>query len=122
MRSSLGVLLAGFAAVMIAPFANAHFRLLEPQSWLVENDLGDPQKLGPCGGTSANPGTPTNLINKVQGGQILHINLQETVFHPGHYRIALAVNSRAELPPDPEVTTTDSEKGPSSVSAVIQNS
>jgi hypothetical protein len=96
---------------MIAPFANAHFRLLEPQSWLVENDLGDPQKLGPCGGTSANAGTPTNLINKAVGGQMLHIKVQETVFHPGHYRIALAVNSRAELPPDPEVTTTDSERG-----------
>ena len=120
MKSSLGVLLAAWAALMIAPFANAHFRLLEPQSWLVENELGDPQKLGPCGGTSANPGTPTNLINKLQGGQILHIKLQETVFHPGHYRIALAVNSRAELPPDPEVTTSDSERGPSSVAAAIQ--
>ena len=46
MKSSLGVFLAAWAALMIAPFANAHFRLLEPQSWLVENDLGDPQKLG----------------------------------------------------------------------------
>ena len=45
MKSSLGVLLAAGAALMIAPFANAHF-------------------------------------------------------------IALAVNSRAELPPDPEVTTS----------------
>jgi hypothetical protein len=121
MKSSQVVLLAACAALMIAPFANAHFRLLEPQSWLVENDLGDPQKLGPCGGTSANAGAPTNLINKAVGGQMLHIKVQETVFHPGHYRIALAVNSRAELPPDPEVATTDSEKGPSSVSAVIQN-
>jgi hypothetical protein len=42
------------------------------------------------------------------------------VFHPGHYRVALAVNSRAELPPDPEVTTAESEKGPSSISAAIQ--
>ena len=64
---------------------------------------------------------PTNVIGKIQGGQKLHIKVQETVFHPGHYRIALAVNSRAELPPDPEVKTRDSERGPWSVSAAIQN-
>jgi hypothetical protein len=52
---------------------------------------------------------------------MLHIRLQETVYHPGHYRIALAVNSRDELPPDPQVTTRDTEKGPWSVSAAIQN-
>jgi hypothetical protein len=46
------------ALVVLAPFAGAHFRLLEPQSWIVENQLGDPQKLGPCGGTSADGGTP----------------------------------------------------------------
>ena len=120
MRYSFGGLLATCATLLVAPFADAHFKLLEPQSWLVENDLGDPQKLGPCGGTSANAGTASNLINKVRGGQMLHIKLQETIFHPGHYRIALAVNSRAELPPDPEVDTSDSEKGPSSVSAAIQ--
>jgi len=43
------------------------------------------------------------------------------VFHPGHYRIALAVNSTSELPADPEVTTRETEKGPWSVSAVIMN-
>ncbi|MBV9504550.1 MAG: hypothetical protein JO323_06040 [Acidobacteriia bacterium] len=108
------------AAVLGAPGAFAHFYLIEPQSTLVEDKLGDPQKLGPCGGTSADPGTPTNVINKVQGGQKLHIKLQETVFHPGHYRIALALKSRSELPPDSEVVTRNSERGPSSVSAKIQ--
>jgi hypothetical protein len=120
MKYSVVVLLAVSATLLVAPFAGAHFKLLEPQSWLVENELGDPQKLGPCGGISANAGTPTNLINKLRGGQMLHIKVQETVFHPGHYRIALAVNSRAELPPDPEVATGDSETGPSSVSAAIE--
>ena len=112
--------LLGLGAIL-APLAEAHFQLLEPQSWLVENNLGDPQKLGPCGGTSANAGTPTNAVTKLQGGQKLHIKVQETVFHPGHYRVALAVHSRAELPPDPEVTTRDTERGPWSVSALIQN-
>jgi len=114
-----GWLLAVVAIVIFAPLAGAHFRLLEPQSWLVEDKLGDPQKLGPCGGTSANSGMPTNAVNKVQGGQMLHIKLQETIFHPGHYRIALAVNSRSELPPDADVATRDTDKGPWSVSSPI---
>ncbi|HEY2844426.1 MAG TPA: SCE4755 family polysaccharide monooxygenase-like protein [Bryobacteraceae bacterium] len=127
MRRLLGLAFALAATAAIAPFASAHFRLLEPASWIEENPMGDPQKLGPCGGTSANaakgkaanPGTPTNMVTKAQGGQKLHIKLQETVYHPGHYRISLAVNSRAELPGDPIVTTRDTEKGPWSVSAII---
>ena len=110
------------AAVLLAPsIVDAHFTLIAPESWLVQNRLGDPQKAAPCGGTSADPGTPTNIVGKVQGGQMLHVKVQETVYHPGHYRIALAVNSRAELPPDPETTTRETERGPWSVSARIQN-
>jgi hypothetical protein len=109
------------AAAILTPFAGAHFHLMEPQSWLVENNLGDPQKLGPCGGTTANAGMPTGIVNQVKGGQKLHIKLQETVFHPGHYRVALAVNSRDELPADPMAVTRESDKGPWSVSAPIQN-
>ena len=41
----LGVL--GFTA---QPVADAHFKLVELASWLIEDDRGDPQKLGPCGG------------------------------------------------------------------------
>ena len=109
------------ALLVLAPFAGAHFRLLEPQSWVVENQLGDPQKLGPCGGTSADGGTPTNMVNMAKGGQKIHVKVQETVYHPGHYRIALAVNSRAELPPDPSTTTHDTAKGNMSMAAEIQN-
>ena len=87
----------------------------------MENKLGDPQKLGPCGGTSADAGMPTGAVTKVTGGQKLKIKVLETVYHPGHYRIALAVNSRSELPKDPDVVTRDTEKGPRSVSAAIQN-
>ena len=105
------------AAVLLAPsIVDAHFTLIAPESWLVQNRLGDPQKAAPCGGTSADPGTPTNIVGKVQGGQMLHVKVQETVYHPGHYRIALAVNSRAELPPDPETTTRETERGPRAAS------
>src|ERR1043165_8487541 len=122
MRRSTRFALGLSAAVLLAPSVlDAHFTLMAPASWLVENRLGDPQKLGPCGGTSADAGMPTNALGQVKGGQTLHVKVQETVFHPGHYRIALAVNSRTELPADPEVTTRDTDRGPSSVSAKIQN-
>jgi hypothetical protein len=119
MKTWQGCLLSAVAMAFCTPFASAHFRLLEPQSWLMENNLGDPQKLGPCGGTSADAGMPTNALTKLQGGQMLHIKLQETIFHPGHYRVALAVNSRSDLPPDPDVATRDTDKGPWSVSSPI---
>ena len=121
MKRTIAVTFGLAALGLFVPFAGAHFRLLQPASWITENQLGDPQKLGPCGGTSADSGTPTNAVTKAQGGQKLHIKVQEMVFHPGHYRIALAVNSRAELPPDPEVTTRETERGPQSVSAKIEN-
>src|SRR6185369_7068351 len=50
----------------------------------------------------------------------LHIKVQETVYHPGFYRVALAVNSRAELPPDPQPTTVATDRGPRAVAGAIQ--
>ena len=102
----------------IAPVVNAHFKLLEPASWLVEDDKGDPQKLAPCGGTLADPGTATKAVTAVTGGQKLKIVVEETVFHPGHYRIALA-RKRNLLPADPAVKTHQTEKGPRSLSAEV---
>jgi hypothetical protein len=115
------------AAVVAASFAvlpvviHAHFKLLEPASWLIENDLGDPQKAGPCGGSNADWGKPTFAVTQATGGGKVHIKVQETVYHPGHYRVALAVNSPAELPPDPKATTMDTERGPRSVSAEVMS-
>src|SRR5262249_8562266 len=43
-----------------------------------------------------------------------------TIYHPGHYRVALAVNSPTELPADPEVATETTDRGPRSISAKIQ--
>jgi hypothetical protein len=41
-------------------------------------------------------------------------------FHPGFYRVALAVNSRDELPPDPETITEPRSNGrPGSLSGAI---
>ena len=74
MKRFLVVSFAAVLAALVPPFVDGHFKLLAPESWIVENALGDPQKLGPCGGTSAgakaaNPGTPSNIINE------LHVNI-----------------------------------------------
>lgn len=114
------VLAGSIALAIFAPYGVAHFRLIEPASWLQESPLGDPQKMAPCGGTSADPGKPSGAVTNVQGGEKLHIKLRETIFHPGFYRVALAVNSRDELPPDPVVKTEPTPNGPRSVSAAIQ--
>lgn len=108
------------AALLLPAAAFAHFQLLAPASALVENQLGDPQKMAPCGGVTGNPGMPTNAVTAVRGGSMLHVKVSETVFHPGHYRIALAVKDRKELPADPMVTTKPAPNGaPISVSAEI---
>ncbi len=101
--------------------AGGHFKLLEPASWLVESDRGDPQKAAPCGGDAKDKGTPSTTIGKAVGGTKLHLKVLETIYHPGHYRVALAVNSRDELPPDPPTTERMTERGPLSVWAAVQS-
>jgi hypothetical protein len=110
----------GMAALPAA--SQAHFRLLAPASWIEENQLGDPQKAAPCGGTNADFGKPTYAVTDARGGSSLHVKVQETVYHPGHYRIALAVNSPTELPVDPKAETITDDKGAvRSVSGAIMN-
>lgn len=103
------------------PRAAAHFRLLEPASWLVEDERGDPQKAGPCGGSNNDWGEESYIITPVEGGSMMPLSVRETIYHPGHYRVALAVNSPTELPPDPVTETIPSDRGPWSVSAEIQD-
>jgi hypothetical protein len=122
------VMCAAIAVASLSAAADAHFVLIMPAASLVQNRLGDPQKIGPCGGVSANPGrgtpanpgVPSGAVTNVKGGTDLPLMVQESIFHPGHYRIALARTAQ-QLPPDPEVTVTQTEKGTRSQSAVIQN-
>jgi hypothetical protein len=114
-------LLLALAFASAPAIVRAHFVLLEPGSTLVQNQLGDPQKLGPCGGTSASAGTPTQTVTKIKGGTPLHLTIRETIYHPGHYRVALVVNNPSELPADPTATTRDTDRGPYSVAAPIQS-
>jgi len=112
---------AAAVLVFVPAVMHAHFKLLEPASWLIEDERGDPQKAGPCGGTNADYGKPSYAVTPAVGGSTLHIKVMETIYHPGHYRVALAVNSPTELPVDPKATTETTERGPRSVSAEIQN-
>ena len=61
------------------------------------------------------------MIGKAVGGSKLHLKVLETIYHPGHYRVALALNSRDELPADPMTFERTTERGPQSVWAVIQS-
>jgi MYXO-CTERM domain-containing protein len=103
--------LVAFAAALPQP-AEAHFKMTAPASWIVENQIGDPQKQSPCGGEG---GTPSNAVTTFRPGQTITIEFQETIYHPGHFRIALAQN-RADLI-DPVVTVDANQN---SVSATIE--
>lgn len=119
-RSRLRSLVAGAvlsAGLLVTP-ASAHFVLESPAASLEQNAIGDPQKLGPCGGTSQDAGTPTGAVTELAGGGTLHLKLRESIYHPGHYRVALA-RTAAQLPADPETVTREGPRGPLSVSATI---
>ena len=122
MTSSTRFALALTACVAVAPIiTSAHFKLVEPASWIVEDERGDPQKGFPCGGSNTDYGKPSYAVTQAVGGSKLHVKVQETIYHPGHYRVALAINSPAELPVDPKATTETTDRGPRSLSAEIMN-
>ncbi len=91
--------------LLVSRPSEAHFVLQSPPSWMSQDALGSPQKLGPCGdeddGTTL--ATPTGTVTAYQVGDTITVTVNETIFHPGHYRIALSVNDRSELPPEPAV-------------------
>jgi uncharacterized protein (TIGR03382 family) len=108
---SIRRILAGAAGSLLlvlfcAPAARAHFELDAPASWMSQDPSGLPEKLGPCGdeydGTDAS--TLTGVVTAFQEGQTITVTINELIFHPGHYRFALAVHDRSELPAEPAVT------------------
>ena len=122
MKLFLPAALCVSAVVLAAAPASAHFVLLAPDAWIEANVLGDPQKAGPCGTSEITSGSPTSKVTAIRGGDAVHIKIKETIYHPGHYRVALAVKDRKELPKDPEATTKEGPRGPLSVSGKIDPS
>jgi hypothetical protein len=86
----------------IVEIAHAHFLLLAPDSWMSQSPFGDPQKVGPCGEEGG--GTATGKLTVFRPGETIEVTVDERIYHPGHYRVALAINDRSELPPPPVVT------------------
>ncbi|UJR82943.1 SCE4755 family polysaccharide monooxygenase-like protein [Sandaracinus amylolyticus] len=104
------VLLACIGLVALAPReVGAHFFLEEPSSWRDQNALGDPQKTGPCGNEGS--AAETGAVTAYRTGETITITLRETIFHPGHFRVALAVDDRSELPAPPPVTPGSTDCG-----------
>lgn len=108
----LGALVAGAVALVAPRPAEAHFHLDAPPAWMSQTANGDPQKTGPCGDEAG--GTPTGTVTRINpqpdGTTRVTILWHDTVPHPGHYRIALSVNSRTELPAEPVVTPTTADQ------------
>nr|HEX4318532.1 SCE4755 family polysaccharide monooxygenase-like protein [Kofleriaceae bacterium] len=104
--------------VATAGVASAHFSLVAPAVYSVQDDLGLPEKSAPCGQDDpGNPIVPTNDVTTVHAGDTITVTVDEKIFHPGHYRVALA-QDMTSLPDDPAVTAGDTPCG----SAAIQDS
>ncbi len=82
--------------------AHAHFALQAPACWMSQNAVGIPLKMAPCGNEGG--GTATGLVTTYQEGQMITVTINETVFHPGHYRVTLSTTDQAGLPAEPVPT------------------
>lgn len=80
--------------------ASAHFDLIEPKP--ADKSTGGGKGPAPCG-----PAADSGIVTPVTGGTELTVSVNETVTHPGFYRVALALNSRNDLPPDNVVRGAD---------------
>jgi hypothetical protein len=106
LRRTLPQALAAVGLLVFAPSdARAHFILKTPESWRTQDGSGSPQKAPPCGDDGSAP--ETGIVSAYRTGDTVTITIEETVFHPGHYRVALAVNDRSELPDEPRVEADD---------------
>jgi MYXO-CTERM domain-containing protein len=101
------------ATMLCAGTAHAHFVLQAPAANLEQGPLGDPQKVNPCGQDGS--GVETGMVTAFQAGETITITIDETVPHPGHYRVALAINDPSELPDEPAVTEGDSDCGSAAI-------
>jgi hypothetical protein len=113
----LTLALFGALAATTSGDAQAHIKLLQPASWAVEDDLGNPQKDGPCGGDGVEE---TGDVTTFRAGEEITVEWQETVGHPGHFRIAVATDRDDLFDPEVETTNGDGVSG-NSISAEIMS-
>jgi hypothetical protein len=117
MRRFTAVRLASAAVALSLPSAaRAHFVLQAPSSWAAQGSLGDPQKSAPCG--QADPGTAlveTGMVTAYAPGDTVTITINETVPHPGHYRVVLSTAGQGGLPADPPVVAGSTPCGSTAI-------
>ncbi len=90
------------ALLLLPATATAHFILDSPPASAEQSALGDPQKAPPCGDDGS--AVATNIVTTYQPGETFTLTIDERIFHPGHYRIAIAVDDINQLPEPPPVT------------------
>jgi len=64
------------------------------------------QKTPPCGGDGV---VATGAVTAFAPGDMVTVTINETVPHPGHYRVALSTTGQAGLPADPAVTAVGTD-------------
>jgi hypothetical protein len=102
MRRLSGLVLLALIAIPVAP-VHAHFKLLAPASWLNEDSSGAPQKGGPCGPGGADDVQPVPMsmkVTTVHVGDMVDVQIEETIHHPGWFRIALSEDQSMFKDPD----------------------
>jgi hypothetical protein len=109
-------------AILLGPASSrAHFVLQAPPNWAQQDTQGLPLKSAPCG--QADPLTPavaTGIVTAFASGATVTITINETIPHPGHYRVVLSTTGRNGLPADPPVTAGGTPSTPCG-STTIQN-
>ncbi len=108
----IGAATIALAGAWLSPArAHAHFTLLKPDSWLVEDALGGPQKGGPCGPGGYDDVEPvpySSAVTTFHAGDTVSVQWQEEIYHPGYFRIALAPVAAKDATstdfPDPPLT------------------
>jgi MYXO-CTERM domain-containing protein len=105
------------ALLLLPAVAQAHFQLQSPASSMSQDVLGSPQKLGPCGDEGG--GTATGTVTPYHPGDTVTVMVNELIYHPGHYRIALSVNDRSELPAEPAVTPNSTPCGTAAIESPV---
>ena len=93
----LGGTLVATLGLLLPCSARAHDVLNFPPPWVVEDALGDPQKVAPCGVDSTVNYTPSNIVTTFAPGQTITVRWQETIAHDGWFRIALSYKDRTDL-------------------------
>ena len=106
-------LVLGLFGLLASAPAHAHFILQTPANWMSQDSLGSPQKGPPCGNEGG--GTVTNMVTAYAVGATVTITIDEKIFHPGHYRVALATTDRSQLPTEPIVTPGAQDCGTAAV-------